>query len=99
MIVEINMAEEPSSQPSSWEDTELGPREASEYRAAAARLNYLVLDRPDIIFASKECSRRMPAPRNGEWTRPEAGGEVLARQAKVGLEIHMAGQSKVRQRL
>ena len=68
MIVEINMAEEPSSQPSSWEDTELRPREASEYRAAAARLNYLALDRPDILFASKECSRRMSALRNGDWT-------------------------------
>ena len=68
MISEINMAEEPSAQPISWEETELGPREASEYRAAAARLNYLALDRPDILFASKECSRRMSAPRNGDWT-------------------------------
>ena len=68
MIAEINMAEEPSAQPTSWEETELGPREASEYRAAAARLNYLAFDRPDIFFASKECSRRMSAPRNGDWT-------------------------------
>ena len=68
VIAEINMAEEPSAQPTSWEETELGPREASEYRAAAARLNYLALDRPDILFASKECSRRMSAPRNGDWT-------------------------------
>ena len=51
-----------------WEDEELCPKEASEYRAAAARLNYLALDRPDILFASKECSRRMSAPRNGDWT-------------------------------
>ena len=29
IIVEINMAEEPSAQPSSWEDTELAPREAT----------------------------------------------------------------------
>ena len=54
MIIEISMAEGPIAQPSSWEDTELGPTEASEYRAAAARLNYLALDRPDILFASKE---------------------------------------------
>ena len=51
MIVEINMVE----------------GEASEYRAAAARLHDLALDRPDILFASKECSRRMSAPRHGDW--------------------------------
>ena len=68
VIVEINLAEDPSGQPKSWEDTELGPREASEYRACSARLNYLALDRPDILFASKECSQRMSSPRNGDWT-------------------------------
>ena len=38
MIVEVNLAEEPSDQPLSWEGTVSGPREASEYRAAAASL-------------------------------------------------------------
>ena len=46
MVVEINMADGPSAQPLSWEETPLSPREASEYRAAAARLNYLARDRP-----------------------------------------------------
>ena len=68
VIVEVNLSEDPDAQPTSWEDTELGPREASEYRAAAARLNYLSKDRPDILFASKECSRRVSSPRNGDWT-------------------------------
>ena len=67
MVVEINLAEEPSAEPLSWEETPVGAREASEYRAASARLNYLALDRPDILFASKECSRRMSSPRNGDW--------------------------------
>ena len=68
MVVEVNLAEETSAQPSSWEETELGPREASEYRAVASMLNYPALDRPDILFASKECSRRMWSPRNDDWT-------------------------------
>ena len=68
VIVEVNLAEVPTAEATPWEDVELCPREASEYRAAAARLNYLALDRPDILFASKECSRRMSAPRNGDWT-------------------------------
>ena len=67
MVVEINMVEEPSAQPLSWKETELGPQEASEYRAAAARLNYVALDRPDILLASKKLSRRMSAPRNVDW--------------------------------
>ena len=69
MIVEVNLSEDPSAQPASWEGMELSLREASEHRAAAAaRLNYLAMDRPDILFASKECSRRMSSPRNGDWT-------------------------------
>ena len=68
MIVEIKPDEEPSAQPRSWKETELCPHKASEYRAAAGRLNYLALDRPDILFANKECSRMMSASRNGDWT-------------------------------
>ena len=65
--LQVNLAEEPGSQPLSWKETTLCPREASEYRAASASLNDLALDRPDILFASKECSRRMSSPRNGDW--------------------------------
>ena len=54
MIVEVHLAEEPSSKPLSWEETPVGARTASEYTAASARLNYLALDRPDILFESKE---------------------------------------------
>ena len=68
MIVDVNLAEEPSAQPLCWEETELGPCGASEFRAATARLNNLALDRPDFFLVSKECSRRMSTPRNGNWT-------------------------------
>ena len=32
-----------------------------------ARLNYLSLDRSDILFASKQCCRHMASPRQGDW--------------------------------
>ena len=69
ICVEVNLAEVESDPKATmtWEETPLCPREASEYRAASARLNYLALDRPDILYASKECSRRMSSPRNGDW--------------------------------
>ena len=50
-------------------DTKEGARmdkqDSNSYRRAAARLNYLSLDRPDISFASKEASRHMANPREG----------------------------------
>ena len=36
------------------DDEELLPKEATEHRGIAARLNYLVADRADIQFAAKE---------------------------------------------
>ena len=39
---------------------------ASKYKRAAATLNYLSLDRPDISFSSKELSRKMTDPDEGD---------------------------------
>ena len=82
MIEEV-LAEEPSAQLVPSEETELSHRGASEYRGAAARLNYLALDRPDILFASKECSRRMSAPRKGYWTAPKWIVQYLLRKPRL----------------
>ena len=43
--------------------------EATKYRALAARLNYLSLDRPDLQHAAKETSKCMSSPRQGDWTK------------------------------
>ena len=83
VIVEVNLSEDPSAQPASWEDMELSPREASEYRVAAARLNYLAMGRPDILFASKECSRRMSSQRNGDWTALKRVVRYLFRKPRL----------------
>jgi hypothetical protein len=48
-------------------DEELGGKEATKYRAIAARLNYLSQDRPDIQYAAKEISRDMSKPKVGSW--------------------------------
>ena len=37
----------------------LPPAEATRYRGLAARLNYLAQDRFELLYAAKECSRRM----------------------------------------
>ena len=44
---------------------ELPPGEATKYRAASARLNYLCQDRLDIAYACKEAARKMSRPQKG----------------------------------
>ena len=47
-------------------DRVLSEEECSLFRAAAARSNYLALDRIDIVFAAKELCRRMAVPRQSD---------------------------------
>ena len=49
------------------DEVELEPREATEYRGLAARVNYLSLDCPDLQFPVKQCSREMAKPNRGSW--------------------------------
>ena len=44
----------------------MSKEEAAKYRRTAAKLNYLSLDNPMIAFASKEASRSMSSPKQGE---------------------------------
>ena len=45
----------------------LKPSDATLYRALAARLNYLALDRSDIQFATKEIARHTATATDGTW--------------------------------
>ena len=47
----------------------LDPQYVTKYRAAAARCNFLGLDRPDIQFAAKEVSRGMAKPTERDLLR------------------------------
>ena len=57
---------EPSSTVQEDDDEPLDEAAASLYRAAAARCNFLGLDRPDIQYAAKEVSRSMSKPCRGD---------------------------------
>ena len=50
-----------------WDDRPMDPGEQTRYHALATRLNLLAVDRPDLLYAAKECSRRMSSPRNRNW--------------------------------
>ena len=66
IIVYVTLAAEEVAK-KGWEDEPMVPADATRYRAATARLNFLALDRPDLQYSSKECSRVMSAPMNRHW--------------------------------
>ena len=49
------------------DDEVMSPKEATEYRAVVARLNYLAPDRPDMQYSIKEAARAMANPRKKHW--------------------------------
>jgi hypothetical protein len=51
------------------DDEELEGQEATEFRAMAARLNFMAQDCPDVQFATKEICREMSTPTRSSWTR------------------------------
>ena len=46
-----------------WDEQDMIQEDQTSYPALAARLNLLAVDRPDLLHAAKECSRRMSRPR------------------------------------
>ena len=57
------------------DEKELEPAEASEFRAVAARMNYMAQDCPDIQFATKEVCREMASGlRPSGWPGTSSSG-------------------------
>ena len=52
-----------------WEEKQLSQIDATRFRRAAARVNYMALDRLDLSFAAKELSRAMAGPTEGDVVR------------------------------
>ena len=71
-LTEAKAVRTPGEEEPNWkmEDNErmLSASEASQYRAVAARANYLALDRLDIQYATKECCRGMAQPQVRHWS-------------------------------
>ena len=68
------------------------PAEATQYRALAARLNYLALDRQDIQFATKEVAKYMATPSQGSWILLKRLARYLVGAPR--LVQHVAWQGK-----
>ena len=68
ILVEVDVDPEPE-EPLTWEDTPMKDEEASKFQGIAARLNYLVVDRVDLLLVSKDYSRHISKPRNQDWDK------------------------------
>ena len=63
------------------------------YRSVAARLAYLVSDRPDIALAVKECSREVGKATRADLTRLKGIGRYLSRaKSRVGVSTTRRGK-------
>ena len=63
----------------------LSPDQATLYRGCAARCNFLSLDRPDIQFASKEISRGMARPTEGDLVRVKRLARYLKKYPRAAF--------------
>ena len=79
--IEMNSADAPTTE--EFEMAPMQPKEASLFRAIVARINFLAQDRVDLQFASKECSRRMSSPKNGDWAALKRIGRYLLGRPRV----------------
>jgi hypothetical protein len=62
-----------------------GP-EITEFRAMAARLNFMAQDCPDVQFAAKEICREMAGPTGSSWSRVKRLARYLLLRTKAVFE-------------
>jgi hypothetical protein len=62
---------------------DLGPAEASLFRSVCMRINYLAMDRIDLLFAAKEAARWMSRPTQTALEMVKRIGRYLMRRPRV----------------
>lgn len=86
-LQEANSVVTPGEETKSWmedEDAkELDELQSREYRALAARANYLALDRADLQYSVKELCRGMSRPTMGDRRRLKRLGRYLVGRPRV----------------
>ena len=72
-------------------EEELSPSDTTRYRATAARANYLVADRPDLMYAVKELCRGMAKPTRLHWHKLKRLGRYLLESRRTILRYDWQG--------
>ena len=84
----ITPGETESRQEEGEDEEPLDQSMASKYRALAARANYLVGDRTDLMYAVKEICRSMANPTAGAWKKLKRLGRYLRGNSRVAVKNH-----------
>lgn len=80
----------------------MGKAEATEFRGAAARFNFLSQDSPELVYPAKEVSKEMANPVRGGWKRLKKFSRFLKGRESViwdfpwqdeCYEVHTYGDS------
>ena len=80
-----------------YDDREVYGEEATSFRAIAARLNFLAMDSPDIMYPVKEICREMTKPKRKSWKAiKRLARYMLGRRAAVWRYEWQAHQEVLR---
>ena len=77
------------------EKTPLGPEETRAYRSVCMRAAYLAVDRPELLYAVKECARRMSAPDTADLVALKRIGRYLQGSPRLLQHYPWQGAAKV----
>ena len=83
MTIEVDAFDDGDDRAAGGSEEPLSDREATAFRAIAARINFLSIDRPDLQICSKEASRCMARPTVGAWDTVKRIGRYLLRRGRV----------------
>ena len=72
---------------SSEERPPMSPKDTTLFRRAAARMNYVALDRPDLSFSSRVAAGRMSRPLEGDDVLIKRAIRYLQGTPKVSLSL------------
>jgi hypothetical protein len=97
-LLEAKPVQTPGEDVKPWlekeEEEELKAQEAGEYRALAARANYLALDRSDVQYPVKELCRGMARPTRGDKRKLKRLARYLVGQPRVVWQFPFQGRQE-----
>ena len=76
------------------EAKDMSSTDATLYRRAAARINYIALDRPDLSFASRVASSSMSSPKEGEDQMIKRIIRYLKGKPRVAIKYEFQSESE-----
>ena len=70
-----------------WETEALGPDEHSMFRAIVGKVQWIVRVRPDVLYATKELSKRLVSPRVADMSAAKRLVKYLFHSRHLGLHL------------